>query len=81
MHTGRLDIAIGAGGHGFDFSSLLDAYHKMNSAGNKPASLLVAPLGEALSRIPHLREVDRWPVTHKRARYSTLIAFSRWEDE
>ena len=42
---------------------------------NKPARLLVV-LGKALSGIPHLGEVDRWPATPERARYSALIAFS-----
>ena len=40
---------------------------------NKPASLLVVPLGK--TGFPHLRVVDRWPSTPKRTRYSTLIAF------
>ena len=35
---------------------------------NKPASLLVVPLGKALSGIPHLDVVDRWLATPKRAR-------------
>ena len=36
---------------------------------NKPASLLVVPLGEALSGIPPcLGVVDRWLATPKRAR-------------
>ena len=37
---------------------------------NKPASLpvLVVPLEKALSGIPHLGVVDRWPATPKRAR-------------
>ena len=34
---------------------------------NKPASLLVVPLEKALSGIPHLGVVDRWPATPKRA--------------
>ena len=34
----------------------------------KPASLLVVPLGKALSGIPHLGVVDRWLATPKRAR-------------
>ena len=45
---------------------------------NKPASLLVVPLGKVRNGIPpsHLGGVDRWPATRKRARYSALIAFS-----
>ena len=43
---------------------------------NKLASLLVVPLGKALSEIPHLGVVDRCPSTPKRARYSAMIAFS-----
>ena len=35
---------------------------------NKPASLLVVPLGKALSGIFHLGVVDRWLATPKRAR-------------
>ena len=38
-------------------------------------SLFVAPFGKALSGIPHLREVDRWPATPMRARYSAVIVF------
>ena len=41
----------------------------------EPASLLVVPLGKALSGIPHLDVVGRWPATPKRARYSALIVF------
>ena len=37
---------------------LLDAQHYRDSVDNKPASLLVAPLGKALGRIPHLGVVD-----------------------
>ena len=33
-------------------ASLLDAQHQKNSVKNKPASLLVVPLGKALSGIP-----------------------------
>ena len=33
---------------------LLDAQHQRDSVENKPASLLVVPLGKALSGIPHL---------------------------
>ena len=43
---------------------------------NKPASLLAVSLGKALSGILHLRVIDRWPVTPKRAHYSGLIAIS-----
>ena len=35
---------------------------------NKTASSLVVSLGKALSGISHLRVVDRWPATPKRAR-------------
>ena len=49
-------------------ASLLDAQHSRDSVENKPASLLVVPLGQALSGIPHLGVVDRWPATPKRAR-------------
>ena len=44
---------------------------------NKPASLLLVPLGKVLTGFFHLRVVDRWPETPKGARYSALIAFSR----
>ena len=43
---------------------------------NKPASLLVVPLGKVLPGLPHVGVVDRWPVTPKRGCYSALIAFS-----
>ena len=56
-------------------ASLLDAQHQRDSLKNKPTSLLVVPLGKALSGIPHLGVVDKWPATPKRAGYSTLIAF------
>ena len=49
-------------------ASLLDAQHQRDSVKNKPASLLVVPLGKALSGIPRLGVVDRWPATPKRAR-------------
>ena len=49
-------------------ASLLDAQHLRDSVENKPASLLVVPLGKALSGIPHLGVVDRWVATLKRAR-------------
>ena len=36
---------------------------------NKPASLLVVPLGKALGAgLPHLGVVDKWMATPKRAR-------------
>ena len=54
---------------------LLDTRHYRDSEVNKPASLLVVPLGKTMSRIPPLGVVDRWPATPKRARYCTLIAF------
>ena len=46
-------------------SSLLDAQHQWDSVENKPASLLVVSLVKALSAIPYLGVVDRWPVTPK----------------
>ena len=49
-------------------ASLLDVQHLRDSVENKPASLLVVPLGKALNGIPHLSVVDRWPATPKRAR-------------
>ena len=39
-------------------ASLLDAQHLRDSVKNKPASLLVVPLGKALSGLPHLGVVD-----------------------
>ena len=57
-------------------ASLLVAQHERDSVENKPASLLVVPLVKALSEISHLSVVDRWPATPKRARCSSLIAFS-----
>ena len=38
--------------------------------------LLCVLLGKALSGISHVRVMDRWPATPKRARYNALIAFS-----
>ena len=49
-------------------ASLLDAQQQRDSVENKPASLLVVPLGKALSGFPHLGVVDRWLATPKRAR-------------
>ena len=50
-------------------ASLLDAQHERDSVENKPASLLVVPLGKALSGIlPSWCMVDRWLATPKRAR-------------
>ena len=43
---------------------------------NKPASLLVVPLGKALSWIPHRSVVERWLATPKRAR-TALLSLSR----
>ena len=57
-------------------TSLFDFQHGRNSVENKPASLLVVPLGKALSEIPHLGVVDRWLAIPKRARCSAMIAFS-----
>ena len=48
-------------------ASLLDAQHYRDCLKNKPASLLVVPLGKALSEIPHHSVVDGWPATPKRA--------------
>ena len=39
---------------------------------NEQASLLVVPLGKALSGIPHFGVVDRWPTVLRRARYIAL---------
>ena len=55
---------------------LFDVQHYRDSVENKPASLLVVPLGKHLAGFPHLGVVDRWPATSKRVRYSALIAFS-----
>ena len=50
-------------------SSLLDLLQLRDSVENKRASLLVVPLGKALSGItPSCRQVDRWLATPKRAR-------------
>ena len=57
-------------------ASLLDAQHQRDNVGNKPASLLVVPLGKARKGFPHLGAVDRWPPTPKRARCSALMVFS-----
>ena len=56
-------------------ASLLDAQHLKGQWG-EAGMLLVVPLGKALSGILPLGVVDRWLATHKRARYSALIAFS-----
>ena len=56
-------------------ASLLDAQHYRDSV-EKPASLLVVPLGKALHGITHHRVVDKLPAASKQARYSTLISFS-----
>ena len=48
-------------------TSLLDAQHKRDIVENKPASLLVVPLGKVLSRITHLGVVEKWLATPKRA--------------
>ena len=44
-------------------ASLLDAQQLRESVENKPASLLIVPLGKALSH--HFKAVDRWPATLK----------------
>ena len=49
-------------------ASPLDAQHKRVSVENKPASLLVVPLGKALAVFSHPGVVDRWPATPKRTR-------------
>ena len=49
-------------------TSLLDAQHYTDSVENKPASLLVVPLGNALAAFPHLGVVVRWPAIPQRAR-------------
>ena len=49
-------------------ASLLDAQPQRDSLENKPASLLVAPLGKAFGGIPPSWEVDKWPATPKRDR-------------
>ena len=41
-------------------ASLLDAWHKRDNVENKPASLLVVPLGKALSGITPSYMIDRW---------------------
>ena len=57
-------------------ASLHDAQHQRDNVGNKPASLLVVPLGKTRKGFPHLGVVDRWPPTPKRARCSALMVFS-----
>ena len=42
---------------------LLDAQHQKDSVENKPASLLVVPLGKALTVITHLDVVHKWLAT------------------
>ena len=54
----------------------LDAQRYRDNVENKPASLLVVPLGKALGTISPSQSGDKWPATPKRARYSALIAFS-----
>ena len=50
-------------------ASLLDAQRLRDNVENKPASLLVVPLGKTLIKgFPHLGVVDRWLATPKRAR-------------
>ena len=57
-------------------ASLLDAQLYGDSVESKPASLLVVPLGKALSGIPPFWKDKQVPATPKRARYSPFIAFS-----
>ena len=42
-------------------ASVLGAQHQRDNVGNKPASLLVVPLGKARKGFPHLGVEDRWP--------------------
>ena len=44
-------------------ASLLDAQHLRDSVENTQASLLVVPLGKALSGIPLFSVAQRWPAT------------------
>ena len=44
---------------------------------NKPASLLVVPLGKAPSGIPQLGVVNRWPATPEQVRFTALRSLSR----
>ena len=54
-----------------------DAPSEGKSVEDKPASLLVVSLKyRPLAGFPHLKVIDRWLATPKRARYSALIAFS-----
>ena len=62
---------------GIHTASLLDAPHKSDSVENRPASLLVVPLGKALGEIPHLGVVDGRLATSKQACYSASITFLR----
>ena len=55
-------------------ASLLAAQHK-GTVSRTSRQVSVVPLGKALSGIPHVGVVDRWPAISKRARYSALIAF------
>ena len=50
-------------------ASLLDTQHQRDSVKNKPARLLVVPLGKGLSGIPHRGELDRWPATAQMAEW------------
>ena len=46
-------------------ASPFDAHHGRGSANSKPESLLVVPLGKAISGIPHFGVVDKWLTTPK----------------
>ena len=55
---------------------LLEAQHQRDNVGNKPASLLVVPLGKTRKGFPDFGVANRWPPTPKRARCSALMVFS-----
>ena len=57
-------------------ASLLDVQHLRNSVGNKPASLLVVPLGKALNGIPPSWCDGQMAGNSKASSYCALIAFS-----
>ena len=55
---------------------LLDAQHYTDSVENKPASLLVVPLGKALGRIPPSWCGRQMAGNSSASSYSALIAFT-----
>ena len=63
-------------------ASLLDVQHQSDCVKNKPASLLFMPLRKRnhLAGFPHLKVVNRWPATFKRAPSSALLALSRQDE-